>query len=176
MVCSSYLYKCWFQGWSFYELFYSYFRIYFSINSIASFIWQRAMQYLTSELYRARSIDSRFFSKYHWTRQPVLWSSFFYFYTVEQFNVYFPMTKDQYPLIRPRVNLRKNHVTHVFNISKLQKLQNTFERSFVQYVNKSIKLFYLFYSLKKPCIWKYVKFLVRSCPLKYKIHLRRGLW
>ena len=43
--------------------------------------------------------------------------------------------------IRPRVNLRKNHVTHVFNISKLQKLQNIFERSFVQYVNKQIKVF-----------------------------------
>ena len=74
---------------------------YFSINSTASSIWQRAMQYLTSELYRARSIDSRFFKRYHRTIEPVCWLSFLYFYTVEEFNVYFPITKDQYPSNTP---------------------------------------------------------------------------
>ena len=58
------------------------------------------MQYLTSELYRARSIDSRFFKiSSDKGTSPLI--TFFYFYTVEELNVYFPITKDRYPLITP---------------------------------------------------------------------------
>ena len=59
------------------------------------------MQYLTSELYRARSIDSRFLPSIIGLGYRSFDHLFFYFYTVEEFNVYFPITKDQYPLNTP---------------------------------------------------------------------------